>query len=201
MKYERESRSIESITTSSKGFFHSEIRLHTLLDTQSTLGLVAKAALFNIRGVGTKSMAVPADLIPVRPCANPDCPRKLTLGDKLEARRDADLARVALRLWKSGYLTLNSRPAAPRLDEGPNYELPFDAVLFELIRSRKVLTETIFFFILCFANYLGDSMGNKGAIIRFSREMTPSYVKFTHVEHPPIAPMAYAGNMRSMMGM
>ena len=40
-----------------------------------------------------------------------------------------------------------------------------------------------------------DQMGNKGAIIKFNCNCEPSYVKFTAVPHPPIRPMAYAGNM------
>jgi serine/threonine-protein phosphatase 5 len=40
-----------------------------------------------------------------------------------------------------------------------------------------------------------DQMGNKGGIIHFTPDMKPTYVKFTAVAHPPIRPMAYAGNM------
>jgi len=41
-----------------------------------------------------------------------------------------------------------------------------------------------------------DQMGNKGAVIGFDyKECDPTYHQFTHVEHPPIRPMAYAGNM------
>eukprot|EP00944_MAST-04C_sp_MAST-4C-sp1_P003368 g3368.t1 len=40
-----------------------------------------------------------------------------------------------------------------------------------------------------------DQMGNKGAIIKFNCNCEPSYIKFTAVSHPPIRPMAYAGNM------
>ncbi|KAF0757311.1 hypothetical protein AaE_004306, partial [Aphanomyces astaci] len=40
-----------------------------------------------------------------------------------------------------------------------------------------------------------DQMGNKGAYIRFYRDLKPRFTQFTAVEHPPIRPMAYAGNM------
>jgi serine/threonine-protein phosphatase 5 len=40
-----------------------------------------------------------------------------------------------------------------------------------------------------------DQMGNKGGIIHFTPAMVPSYIKFSAVPHPPIRPMAYAGNM------
>ncbi|TYZ62550.1 hypothetical protein PybrP1_009670 [[Pythium] brassicae (nom. inval.)] len=40
-----------------------------------------------------------------------------------------------------------------------------------------------------------DQMGNKGAFIRFEKDMKPRFTQFTAVEHPPIRPMAYAGNM------
>ena len=43
-------------------------------------------------------------------------------------------------------------------------------------------------------NYCAQ-MGNKGGIIHFTPDMKPTYVKFTAVAHPPIRPMAYAGNM------
>ena len=45
-----------------------------------------------------------------------------------------------------------------------------------------------------------DSMGNKGALVRLGHAAVPEYVQFSNVEHPPIKPMAYAGNM-SMFGM
>lgn len=45
-----------------------------------------------------------------------------------------------------------------------------------------------------------DQMGNKGAFIRFERDMQPQFTQFVAVEHPPIRPMAYAGNMGSMFG-
>lgn len=45
-----------------------------------------------------------------------------------------------------------------------------------------------------------DQMGNKGAFIRFGRDMVPKYTQFVAVEHPPIRPMAYAGNMGGMFG-
>ena len=45
-----------------------------------------------------------------------------------------------------------------------------------------------------------DQMGNKGAFIRFEQDMKPRFTQFTAVEHPPIRPMAYAGNMGGMMG-
>lgn len=42
-----------------------------------------------------------------------------------------------------------------------------------------------------------DSVGNKGALIRFSPEMKPEYVQYSAVPHPPIRPMAYASNLFS----
>ncbi|GAB9462639.1 Serine/threonine-protein phosphatase [Globisporangium polare] len=45
-----------------------------------------------------------------------------------------------------------------------------------------------------------DQMGNKGAFIRFEKDMKPRFTQFTAVEHPPIRPMAYAGNMGGMFG-
>ncbi|DBA02948.1 TPA: hypothetical protein N0F65_005975 [Lagenidium giganteum] len=45
-----------------------------------------------------------------------------------------------------------------------------------------------------------DQMGNKGAFIRFEKDMKPKFTQFTAVEHPPIRPMAYAGNMGGMFG-
>lgn len=43
-----------------------------------------------------------------------------------------------------------------------------------------------------------DQMGNKGAFIRFTKDMKPQFTQFHAVEHPPIRPMAYAGNMGGM---
>tara|TARA_B100000780_G_C21096135_1_gene442072 strand:+ start:96 stop:1799 length:1704 start_codon:yes stop_codon:yes gene_type:complete len=41
-----------------------------------------------------------------------------------------------------------------------------------------------------------DQMGNKGAVIAFEpKNCVPTYHQFTHVDHPPIRPMAYAGQM------
>ncbi|KAG7383825.1 Serine/threonine-protein phosphatase 5 [Phytophthora boehmeriae] len=45
-----------------------------------------------------------------------------------------------------------------------------------------------------------DQMGNKGAFIRFEKDMQPRFTQFAAVEHPPIRPMAYAGNMGGMFG-
>ncbi|UIZ26354.1 hypothetical protein KXD40_001835 [Peronospora effusa] len=45
-----------------------------------------------------------------------------------------------------------------------------------------------------------DQMGNKGAFIRFEKDMQPRFTQFVAVEHPPIRPMAYAGNMGGMFG-
>ena len=39
-----------------------------------------------------------------------------------------------------------------------------------------------------------DSMGNKGAMMIFDRDMVPTFKQFTAVPHPPIKPMAYAQN-------
>jgi len=44
-----------------------------------------------------------------------------------------------------------------------------------------------------------DQMGNKGAMMVFDKDMTPTFKQFVHVPHPPIKPMAYAPNM-SMFG-
>jgi serine/threonine-protein phosphatase 5 len=43
-------------------------------------------------------------------------------------------------------------------------------------------------------------MGNKGALIRFDAALSPQFVQFTAVPHPPIKPMAYATNL-GMMGL
>lgn len=40
-----------------------------------------------------------------------------------------------------------------------------------------------------------DSMGNKGAFIRFGTDLKPKFTKFAAVPHPTIAPMAYAQSM------
>ena len=74
-------------------------------------------------------------------------------------------------------------------------------LLLMLLLLMTMMTMMVQFLLFDFFLTDCDQMGNKGAIIRFSKDMKPSYVKFTHVEHPPIAVMAYAGNMRSMMGM
>ena len=44
-------------------------------------------------------------------------------------------------------------------------------------------------------------MGNKGAFIRFFKDLKPRFTQFTAVEHPPIRPMAYAGNMGGLFGL
>jgi len=44
-----------------------------------------------------------------------------------------------------------------------------------------------------------DSVGNKGALIRFNHNMTPKYVQFDAVPHPSIKPMAYASNYNMFM--
>ncbi|CAK4085555.1 unnamed protein product [Aphanomyces euteiches] len=46
-----------------------------------------------------------------------------------------------------------------------------------------------------------DQMGNKGAFIRFFKDLKPRFTQFTAVEHPPIRPMAYAGNMGGLFGL
>lgn len=43
-----------------------------------------------------------------------------------------------------------------------------------------------------------DTMGNKGAFITLDHNIKPTYTTFTHVEHPPIKPMAYANQMYRM---
>jgi serine/threonine-protein phosphatase 5 len=44
-----------------------------------------------------------------------------------------------------------------------------------------------------------DSMGNKGAFIRFEADLVPHFTSFDAVPHPPIRPMRYAAPMLSMM--
>ena len=44
-----------------------------------------------------------------------------------------------------------------------------------------------------------DSMGNKGAFIRFEKDMVPRFTTFEAVPHPPVRPMHYAAPMLSMM--
>uniref|UniRef100_A0A7R9TVH2 Serine/threonine-protein phosphatase T n=1 Tax=Prasinoderma coloniale TaxID=156133 RepID=A0A7R9TVH2_9VIRI len=44
-----------------------------------------------------------------------------------------------------------------------------------------------------------DSMGNKGAFIRFEHDCTPQYTQFTHVPHPDVRPMAYASSLMNFM--
>ena len=46
-----------------------------------------------------------------------------------------------------------------------------------------------------------DSMGNKGAFIRFKKDVKPEFVKFEHSEHPDVKPMAYAAGMGGLMGL
>jgi len=46
-----------------------------------------------------------------------------------------------------------------------------------------------------------DQMGNKGAFALFDDKMKPTYHSFSHVPHPHVPPMAYAGSMGGMMGM
>ncbi|OQS00258.1 serine/threonine-protein phosphatase 5 [Thraustotheca clavata] len=46
-----------------------------------------------------------------------------------------------------------------------------------------------------------DQMGNKGAFIHFYKDLKPKFKQFTAVEHPPIRPMAYAGNMGGLFGL
>lgn len=43
-----------------------------------------------------------------------------------------------------------------------------------------------------------DSMGNKGAFIRFEHDLKPKMTSFTASPHPPVAPMAYASPMYRM---
>jgi len=43
---------------------------------------------------------------------------------------------------------------------------------------------------------ISDSMGNKGAFIRFEGSaMKPKFTSFTAVPHPSVQPMAYAGSL------
>mmetsp|Transcript_7183 Transcript_7183/g.10507 ORF Transcript_7183/g.10507 Transcript_7183/m.10507 type:complete len:511 (+) Transcript_7183:198-1730(+) len=43
-----------------------------------------------------------------------------------------------------------------------------------------------------------DSMGNKGAYIRFEKDCKPNFTKFDAVAHPNVGPMAYAKGMGGM---
>lgn len=45
-----------------------------------------------------------------------------------------------------------------------------------------------------------DQMGNKGALLRFDSDCEYTVKQFTAVPHPPVRPMAYAGNMGGMFG-
>jgi len=45
-----------------------------------------------------------------------------------------------------------------------------------------------------------DQMGNKGALLRFDSNGDYVAKQFTAVPHPPVRPMAYAGNMGGMFG-
>jgi len=44
-----------------------------------------------------------------------------------------------------------------------------------------------------------DSVGNKGAFIRFNDKLIPEFTVFAHVPHPAMKPMAYASMYNSMM--
>jgi len=44
-----------------------------------------------------------------------------------------------------------------------------------------------------------DSVGNKGALIKFDSSMKPSFVQFAAVPHPPVKPMAYASNFNMFL--
>ena len=44
-----------------------------------------------------------------------------------------------------------------------------------------------------------DTMGNKGAFIRFEADLVPHFTSFDAVPHPPVRAMKYAHNMLSMM--
>ena len=45
-----------------------------------------------------------------------------------------------------------------------------------------------------------DQMGNKGAFIRFAKDLKPNFTSFDAVPHPPIRPMAYQSSSFSMFG-
>jgi len=45
-----------------------------------------------------------------------------------------------------------------------------------------------------------DQMGNKGALLRFDSDGEYTVKQFTAVPHPPVRPMAYAGQMGGMFG-
>jgi serine/threonine-protein phosphatase 5 len=59
---------------------------------------------------------------------------------------------------------------------------------YEVTADGKLIT------IFSAPNYC-DSMGNKGAFIRFGSDLKPKFTKFAAVPHPTIAPMAYAQSM------
>ncbi|CAM9648707.1 unnamed protein product, partial [Discosporangium mesarthrocarpum] len=44
-----------------------------------------------------------------------------------------------------------------------------------------------------------DQMGNKGAFIRFGRDLKPSFTQFEASPHPPVRPMYYAGPFGALM--
>lgn len=46
-----------------------------------------------------------------------------------------------------------------------------------------------------------DQMGNKGALLRFDSDCKYEPKQFIAVPHPPIRPMAYAGNMGGIYGL
>lgn len=56
---------------------------------------------------------------------------------------------------------------------------------YEVEADNKLIT------IFSAPNYC-DSMGNKGAFIRFDKTLVPKFTKFTAVPHPPVQPMAFA---------
>jgi len=66
------------------------------------------------------------------------------------------------------------------------------------VRQEGYLVEQNGLLITVFSapNYC-DQFGNKGALIKFKADLVPEFIKFSHVPHPNVPPMAYA----SMYGM
>lgn len=46
-----------------------------------------------------------------------------------------------------------------------------------------------------------DQMDNKGAFIRFGKDLKPKFTTFEAVPHPAVRPMAYAGTFGNVMGL
>ena len=44
-----------------------------------------------------------------------------------------------------------------------------------------------------------DQQGNKAAIVKIESDLTPQFITFAHVEHPPMKPMAYSNMVRASL--